>query len=180
MVGMVVIAGMIAGILVYSMGGIGDTGFGNSKFLFERKVEEFPRAVSIISDESGRNAEFRANLRSYMEYVGFVERQHLASSEGFVLAGVPVKEGYNVSFGNFLGRTVEDVRITAGGDSSTLASVGNRRIEAVHLDPSGDRFTVDVDFSGFRENFTTSRKVFSFIRTNTTTESNLWSEKKAN
>lgn len=181
MIGTIVVAGLISGLLIYNMPVNQDSSFDNNRFLVERNAEEFPKAVSIILEESRDADRVEANLKSYMEHSRFVEREHAMESEGFLLVGVPREDGYNVTFGNFMGRDLTNVELSAGGDSGTLSSVNDRELDTLHLDPGDrDKFLVEVSFGGFEDSFTTDRKAFSLLNMNTTTKDGFWHVREVN
>ncbi|MDY6771463.1 MAG: hypothetical protein SV186_05945 [Candidatus Nanohaloarchaea archaeon] len=180
-IGTIVIAGLIMGIVSISTGvSTSFTTDSITKAIFDDSVNEFPRAVSRIAHTADTSEGVERDIRRYIDFQKYIALQHGVTLKTNFLIGLPIPNGYNVTFGNFMDGTMQDVSITLDNTTRDLGDVPAGNITTLSFAPDSEVFQVRLAYRNDTSTFYTSTKITSYISLRARSGSTVWRETRVN
>lgn len=176
-----ILAGLLVGVLSISTNISSDFRSDDiTRSLFDKNLEEFPRAVRMITHEDTTPDHIEKKIRQYMDYQEQITLQYGVEYRSYFLVGVPTDNGFNVTLGNYQSAPLEAVWVRVGDDARNLKTVEEGNITTYDFKTDGRTLDIHINHTENQNTFHTSRKIFSYIDLTIETGETVWRDTQFN
>lgn len=124
LIGTLLFAALITGIVLINQGGsIGFTGSETPKALFDRGMDEYPRALNTVTEVDASPGEVKRRIASYLGFHSYTVRSHGVDSREHAIIAIPNSTGFTAIVGNFRGVEMGDAWMKVDGTGKSLGNV---------------------------------------------------------
>ncbi|MDY6776733.1 MAG: hypothetical protein SVQ76_01345 [Candidatus Nanohaloarchaea archaeon] len=181
--GMLLFAGMISGIVLLNLpGGLGFDRAEAAKNLFERGLDEYPVMLNTVHSSNSSPEYMQQRITPYLDFQSYTFRTHGLDSSVHAVTLVPEEDNVTLLFSNFHGREVKDLNVSVAGENRFRASVNDSRTVLESFTSLPKRFNVSVKFDAgksFDHDFVSSTaRMKSLLFLKVETENQVWQKVK--
>lgn len=159
-VGTLLFITLIVGIVFLSQsGGISSIGPETPQFLFDKSMDEFPRAVNLGSTNSSA-FQIRNRVVSYLNFQGYMLGRHGSSDYAHTMILVPNSNGVSAVVANFRNRDMEETLVSVDGTEEDLGTLNHGEARIHTFTGVSPRYRANMSFTSgeeFDHSFTASR-----------------------
>ncbi len=166
-IGALLIIILLAGIALFDVGGITSPQTDTPKHLFDQALTTFPQMVNTAMTEDPSASHMERRAATYFTFQNHVFNTHGLDTAAHTLIGVP-QEDDSVSFilVNFRGVTMDDIAVTANGDTQHLSSLPHGETARIEKENLPMTFNVRLTFGGdhrFNHSYSVARDQYSAV-----------------
>lgn len=124
LIGTILFAGLIAGIVLLDQGGSTTfTGADTAKTIFDRGVDEYPRALNTVLEMDAGADAVKRRTATYLGFHAYTARSRGVDSMEHTVISLPNVSGTTAVIGNFRGTEMENAWIKVDGTSKDLGNL---------------------------------------------------------
>lgn len=167
-IGALLLVALLAGLVLFDVGGLFAPQTEEPKQLFDRSLDEFPRMINTVTAEDASADLMERRLASYMAFQEETFAAHGLQSTAHALVGVPHPVQDDVAFvlTNTRGDALEDVTVTVDGETQRSDQVEDGGTAQFAFNDLPSVFDVQLTFTGehtFNETYTAHRDQYTAL-----------------
>lgn len=150
-IGALLIATFITGIVLVDFGSVHTPATQTPKQLFDRGMDEFPRAVNLALMENASDVHLQQRLTTYLLFQQDTLQVHGLSSDAHTVLTTPDDGDVSVLVGNMRQAAMDNVTVVLDGETQQVDTIPSGETRLLTFTGVSDTFDVEASFTADKE-----------------------------